>query len=41
MGFSSGLLYLQVTAILNPSNSPPITPTLEGWSFEFFCEAAE
>ena len=40
-GIPSGLLYLQVTAILNPSNSPPITPTLEGWSFEFFCEAAE
>lgn len=40
-GIPSGLLYLQVTATLNPSNSPPTTPVLEGWSFEFFCEAAE
>jgi hypothetical protein len=36
-----GLPYIQITAILNPSNSPPASPTLEGWSFEFFCEAAE
>jgi len=36
-----GLPYIQITAMLNPSNSPPETPTLEGWSFEFVCEAAE
>jgi hypothetical protein len=36
-----GLPYIQITAILNPTNTPPVTPTLEGWSFEFFCEAAE
>ena len=36
-----GLPYIQITAVLNPSNSPPATPTLEGWSFEFVCEAAE
>ncbi len=36
-----GFPYLQITAILNPSNSPPATPSLEGWSFEFVCEAAE
>jgi hypothetical protein len=40
-GLPYGLLYLQVTAILNPSNSPPTTPVLDGWSFEFFCQAAE
>ena len=36
-----GLPYIQITALLEPSTSPPATPTLEGWSFEFFCEAAE
>lgn len=36
-----GLPYIQITAVLNPSNSPPATPMLEGWTFEFFCEAAE
>jgi hypothetical protein len=36
-----GLPYIQITAMLNPSSSPPETPTLEGWSFEFVCEAAE
>ncbi len=36
-----GLPYLQITAELRPSISPPVTPTLEGWSFEFFCEPAE
>jgi hypothetical protein len=36
-----GLPYLRITAVLKPSISPPATPTLEGWSFEFFCEAAE
>jgi hypothetical protein len=36
-----GLPYIQITAVLNPSNSPPMSPTLEGWSFEFVCEAAE
>jgi hypothetical protein len=36
-----GLPYIQITAVLNPSNSPPVTPTLRGWSFEFVCEAAE
>ena len=40
-GQSYGLPYLQITAVLNPSNSPPATPTLQGWSFEFVCEAAE
>lgn len=38
---SSGLPYIQITAMLNPSNDPPGTPTLRGWTFEFFCEAAE
>lgn len=36
-----GLPYLRVTAVLKPSITPPATPTLEGWTFEFFCEAAE
>jgi hypothetical protein len=40
-GLVSGLLYLQITAMLNPSNSPPTTPMLSGWTLEFFCEAAE
>jgi len=40
-GQSYGLPYIQITALLNPSNSPPATPTLQGWSFEFVCEAAE
>jgi len=40
-GQSYGLPYIQITAMLNPSNSPPETPTLEGWTFEFVCEAAE
>ena len=36
-----GLPYIQITAVLNPSTSPPTTPTLNGWSFEFVCEAAQ
>ena len=36
-----GLPYIQITAMLNPTNSPAGSPTLEGWSFEFVCEAAE
>ena len=36
-----GLPYIQITAVLNPANGPPTSPTLEGWSFEFVCEAAE
>lgn len=36
-----GLPYIQITAMLNPTSLPPTSPTLEGWSFEFFCEAAE
>jgi hypothetical protein len=36
-----GLPYIQITAMLNPSNSPPETPSLRGWSFEFYCEAAQ
>ena len=36
-----GLPYIQITAVLNTSNSPPESPTLEGWTFEFVCEAAE
>ncbi|MBW1906584.1 MAG: hypothetical protein JRJ24_15015 [Deltaproteobacteria bacterium] len=36
-----GLPYIQITAVLNATNSPPQTPTLEGWTFEFVCEAAE
>ena len=40
-GLPYGLPYIQITALLNPSNSPPATPTLKGWSFEFVCEAAE
>jgi hypothetical protein len=40
-GQSWGLPYIQITAVLNPTNTPPETPTLEGWTFEFVCEAAE
>ena len=40
-GLTYGLPYIQITAVLNPSFSPPATPTLEGWTFEFVCEAAE
>ncbi|MGB5694008.1 MAG: hypothetical protein WBM46_00010 [Polyangiales bacterium] len=40
-GQSYGLPYIQITAVLNPSTSPLATPTLEGWTFEFVCEAAE
>jgi hypothetical protein len=40
-GQPNSLPYIQITALLNPSNSPPATPTLRGWSFEFVCEAAE
>jgi hypothetical protein len=36
-----GLPYIQITAVLNASTSPPATPTLGGWTFEFVCEAAE
>ena len=36
-----GLPYIQITAMLNATNGPPVSPTLEGWSFEFVCEAAE
>jgi hypothetical protein len=36
-----GLPYIQITAVLTPSTSPPATPTLKGWTFEFVCEAAE
>jgi hypothetical protein len=36
-----GLPYIQITAVLNPSTDPPATPALQGWTFEFFCEAAE
>ena len=36
-----GFPYIQITAVLNPSSNPPATPTLEGWTFEFFCEAAQ
>jgi hypothetical protein len=36
-----GLPYIQITAMLNPTNNPIVSPTLEGWSFEFVCEAAE
>lgn len=36
-----GLPYIQITAVLRPSSAPPATPALEGWSFEFVCEAAE
>ena len=36
-----GLPYIQITAVLQPSTAPPVTPALEGWSFEFVCEAAE
>ena len=41
VGQPYGLPYIQITAMLNPTNSPPSSPTLEGWSFEFVCEAAE
>jgi hypothetical protein len=40
-GQTVGLPYIQITALLNPSSSPPVTPTLDGWTFEFFCEAAQ
>ena len=40
-GLTYGLPYIQITAVLKPSLNPPATPSLEGWSFEFFCEAAE
>lgn len=40
-GQSYGLPYIQITAVLNASNSPPTSPTLQGWTFEFVCEAAE
>ena len=40
-GQTVGLPYIQITAVLNPANSPPTTPSLLGWSFEFFCEAAQ
>jgi hypothetical protein len=40
-GLPWGLPYIQITAVLKPSISPPATPILEGWSFEFVCEAAE
>jgi hypothetical protein len=40
-GQTFGLPYIQITAILNPGTSPPATPTLIGWSFQYFCEAAE
>jgi hypothetical protein len=36
-----GLPYIQITALLNPTNTPPATPTLRGWSFEFVCAAAQ
>ena len=41
VGQPYGLPYIQITAMLNPTNNPPVSPTLEGWSFEFVCEAAE
>lgn len=40
-GQTFGLPYIQITAVLNPSASPAATPLLLGWSFEFFCEAAQ
>ncbi|MGB3050481.1 MAG: hypothetical protein WBB42_05750 [Polyangiales bacterium] len=40
-GQTFGLPYIQITAVLNSSNSPQATPTLEGWTFEFVCEAAQ
>jgi hypothetical protein len=40
-GLTYGLPYIQITAVFKPSLDPPATPSLEGWSFEFFCEAAE
>jgi hypothetical protein len=40
-GQTVGLPYIQITAVLNASNSPPATPTLDGWTFEFVCEAAQ
>jgi len=36
-----GLPYIQITAVLNATNNPPATPSLQGWTFEFVCEAAE
>jgi len=40
-GQTVGLPYVQITAVLIPSNSPPATPALDGWTFEFVCEAAQ
>lgn len=40
-GIPDGLLYLRVTAVLNPSPNLLSTPELNGWDFEFTCFAAE
>jgi hypothetical protein len=40
-GQTVGLPYIQITAVLKPSSGAPATPTLDGWTFEFVCEAAQ
>jgi len=40
-GQTVGLPYIQITAVLNPASGTPTTPTLDGWTFEFVCEAAQ
>jgi len=40
-GQTVGLPYIQITAVLNPASSTSATPTLDGWTFEFVCEAAQ
>jgi len=40
-GQTVGLPYIQITAVLDPASGTPTTPTLDGWTFEFVCEAAQ
>jgi hypothetical protein len=40
-GIPNGLLFLRVTAVLNPSPDLLFTPELTGWELEFVCFAAE
>jgi len=40
-GIRNGLLFIRVTALLNPSTDFLATPSLEGWELEFTCFAAD
>ncbi|MGB5809602.1 MAG: hypothetical protein WBG86_03675 [Polyangiales bacterium] len=40
-GFPNGALFIEVTAMLNPSPDVLSTPELTGWSLEYTCFAAE